>query len=313
MNAVRAECGTRPISSLVSDVSKIEMVERMRESFDNELATLHASNQHVSMATHVRSGQEYQQIALDGTTEKATNVLSEGEQKIVALAGFFALLDVMPSRSTAVLDDPVTSLDHDWREIVAARIVEEASKRPIVVFTHEPLFCVCLSSLAKEARVDITYRTVYKRGSKAGIVSSELDWDASNVKGRIANLRDRAVDIRRRVKSGSYASNSDCDDAIKNCYSKLRSAWERAVEEVLLGGVVQRAQVQVHTQQLRHLNDIEDRDINAVTPAMSKCSKITDAHDDPLAAPSMIPDVEELERDIENLATWIKCIRDRRK
>lgn len=313
MNAIRGECGTRSISSLVSDVSKNEMVERMRDSFNTELAMLRASNQHVSMVARVRGGREYQRIALDGTTEKATNVLSEGEQKIVALAGFFALLDVMPSRSTVVLDDPVTSLDHDWREVVAARIASEARRRPVVVFTHEPLFCVCLSSLAKEAEVDITYRTVYKRGSKAGIVSSELDWDATNVKGRISNLRSKAVDIRRMVKSGSYASDSDRDDAIKSCYSKLRSAWERAVEEVLLGGVIQRAQVQVHTQQLKYLDDIVKSDIDAVASAMTKCSKVTDAHDDPLAAPSMVPDIEELEQDIEELASWRQRIVQRRK
>lgn len=311
--AVRDECGTRSISSLVSDVSKIEVVERMRDSFNNELSILRASNQHVSMATRVRSGREYQWIALDGTTEKATNVLSEGEQKIVALAGFFALLDVIPSRSTVVLDDPVTSLDHDWREAVAARIAGEARRRPVVVFTHEPMFCVCLTSLANDAEVDITYRTIYKNGPNAGIVSNELDWDASKVKGRISKLRSWAVDIKRLVKSGSYASDGERDDAIKRCYSKLRSAWERAVEEVLLNDVIQRAQVQVHTKKLILLDDIEGSDIDAVTSAMTKCSKVTDAHDDPLAAPSMIPDIEELERDIEELASWRERIVQRRK
>ena len=94
---------------------------------------------------------------------------------------------------------------------------------------------------------------------------------------------------------------------------QLRSAWERAVEEVLLNDVIQRAQVQVHTKKLILLDDIEGSDIDAVTSAMTKCSKVTDAHDDPLAAPSMIPDIEELERDIEELASWRERIVQRRK
>lgn len=313
LEIVYNECGTRSISSLVSTISKIEIVERMKEHFTNELAKLYASSQRVLMTTYVRSGQECQRMDLEGASEKAANVLSEGEQKIVALAGFFALLDVMSSESTVVLDDPVTSLDHKWREVVARRIVEEAHRRPVVVFTHEPLFCVRLSSLADEAKVQYTYRTVYKRGSDAGIVSNELDWNASTAKKRIGILRNMVVDIRRKIKTNGYYSDSDRDNDIISCYSKLRAAWERAVEEVLLNEVVQRSQPQIQTKRLRFLSDIENKDIDDVNNAMTKCSKITDAHDNPLAAPNMLPDTDELEQDINILDSWINRIRGRRK
>ena len=141
----------------------------------DELARLKAESQHVAISTRVKSGQEYQRITLDGAKESTQDVLSEGEQKIVALAGFFALLDVLPGSSTVVLDDPITSLDHLWRNAVAARIVDVAKSRPVVVFTHEPMFCVELSDLSAKLDVPVEYRTVYRRGSSTGIVFDGLD------------------------------------------------------------------------------------------------------------------------------------------
>ena len=92
----------------------------------------------------------------------------------------------------------------------------------------------------------------------------------------------------------------------------LRSAWERAVEEVLLAGVIERMNPPVHTQQLRKISDIEDSDIAVVDENMSKCSTVIDAHDDPLVAPAQCPTVEELIIDINILRQWMKTINKRR-
>ena len=109
LEAVRKKCNTRPISSLISSVSQVEVVEKMQAAFVDELTRLKAGSQHVAISTRVKSGQEYQRITLDGAQEPTQVVLREGEQKIVAVAGFFALLDVLPGSSTVVLDDPITS------------------------------------------------------------------------------------------------------------------------------------------------------------------------------------------------------------
>lgn len=305
-------CNTRNTSSLVSAVSKMEIVERMQTSFIYELNHLRASNQPVSLATHVKTGRQYQQITLDGTKEAARNVLSEGEQKIIALAGFFALLDVIPGKSTVVLDDPITSLDHLWRKTVAKRIVEEAVIRPIVVFTHEPVFCNELSDLATISNVPITYRTVNRRGASAGIVIDGLAWEACGVKERIKALRNEAVTLRQRENAGDFKTDSELIEELHRCYSKLRSTWERAVEKVLLNGVVERASRPVHTQQLKHLSDITDDDIRIINENMSKCSIMTEAHDDPLVAPDGHPSISEFESDIKTLDDWVKSVNRRR-
>lgn len=313
LEAVRKKCNTRPISSLISSVSQVEVVEKMQAAFVDELARLKAESQHVAISTRVKSGQEYQRITLDGAKESTQNVLSEGEQKIVALAGFFALLDVLPGNSTVILDDPITSLDHLWRKAVATRIVEVAKSRPVIVFTHEPMFCTELTELSASSDVSVTYRTVQRRGPITGIVIDELDWDASSVKQRVKQLRDRATDIRRRYKVGDIKTDVELGRAIRDCYSDLRTTWERAVESVLLAGVVKRSQRPVHTQQMKQLTDIQDEDIKEVEENMTKCSLLTNAHDDPLASPDVQPSVEEFEADVAALEEWRKRIENRRQ
>lgn len=312
LEAVRKKCNTRPFSALISSVSQVEVVEKMQAAFMDELARLKAASQHVAISTRVKSGQEYQRITLDGAKESTQNVLSEGEQKIVALAGFFALLDVLPSSSTVVLDDPITSLDHLWRNAVAARIVDAAKSRPVVVFTHEPMFCVELSDLSAKLDVPVEYRTVYKRGSSTGIVFDGLDWAACNLNQRIGALRDEASRIRSRLKAGEFMTDAALEEELRRCYSKLRSTWERAVESALLDGIIERAKRPVQTQKLKKLVDISDEDVRIVDENMGKCSRLTEAHDDPLSTPDSPPTIDEFEADIKVLADWAKSIHKRR-
>ena len=57
-----------------------------------------------------------------------TSVLSDGEQRALALAFFLAEVAVSDERSAIVLDDPVSSLDHDRRSYVAERLAEESRR-----------------------------------------------------------------------------------------------------------------------------------------------------------------------------------------
>lgn len=314
LNKVKKQCSTRGISSLVAEISKSEIVEKMSTSFRSELDRLQANTLPVVFGAKTQAGREVQEIALKEAVlkAKAASVLSEGERKIIAIAGFFAQVDVIQHPSTIVLDDPVTSLDHRWREAVAKRIVDEAALRPVVVFTHDPVFCSYLTKLSDEASLDCEYRTVRRKGSLAGIVSDELDWSACKNKERIKALRVESQRIRINIKNGLYQDDAAQDRDIQTCYSRLRAAWERAVEEVLLNGVIERMKPQVHTQQLRHIPDINDNDVAAVTAAMSRCSAIIEAHDDPLTALPNSPTIDELEADISTLDSWARDINKRR-
>ncbi|MEM7253184.1 MAG: hypothetical protein AAF493_17340 [Pseudomonadota bacterium] len=96
-------------------------------------------------------------------------------------------------------------------------------------------------------------------------------------------------------------------------YGLLREAWERALEEVLLGGIVERYRPGVQTQHIQTITDISLIDCRVLDAAMSKCSQWLPGHDQAAAARAAVPEASELKADIAELETWVAGIRGRRK
>jgi pantothenate kinase-related protein Tda10 len=88
---------------------------------------------------------------------------------------------------------------------------------------------------------------------------------------------------------------------------------ERALEEVLLNGVVERFQVGVQTQRLKAVTDITDEDYAVLEAAMTKCSKWLPGHDKAAADRTPVPGSAELKADIAALESWVNAIRARRR
>ena len=79
-----------------------------------------------------------------------------------------------------------------------------------------------------------------------------------------------------------------------------------------MDGIVERAKLPVQTQKLKKLVDISDSDVRIVEENMGKCSRLTEAHDDPLVTPDAPPSIDEFEQDVKELADWVSAIRKRR-
>lgn len=96
-------------------------------------------------------------------------------------------------------------------------------------------------------------------------------------------------------------------------YARLRRAWERAGEEVLLNSVVERSRDTVQNQRLKKGFDVSAADYAAVDAGMTKCSKWEGGHDHAptMNEPPPLPD--ELEADINALDEFISGIEKRRK
>jgi hypothetical protein len=89
----------------------------------------------VEIQTAGQKGETVRSLQMKGGYEPE-DILSEGEQKAVALADFLTE------------DDPVTSQDHDRKGAIATRLVDESAHRQVVVFTHDLVF---LNQLLKYA------------------------------------------------------------------------------------------------------------------------------------------------------------------
>ncbi len=76
------------------------------------------------------------------------HIVSEGERRAVGLAFFLAELTTMAAGFGFILDDPVSSFDDDRRQSVAERLMAEARRRQVIVFTHDLQFVADLQSQA---------------------------------------------------------------------------------------------------------------------------------------------------------------------
>ena len=140
--------------------------------------------------------------------------------------------------------------------------------------------------------------------------AEELPWVALKVSSRVGHLRKLFQTARKLQRDGH---RDPYERAAVEMYGFLREAWERALEEVLLGGVVKRFRVGVQTRQVGLLADITQADCRAVTLAMTKCSRWLRGHDDAPAARADIPEPDEVEGDIDALDAFLAGIRKRRR
>jgi hypothetical protein len=208
-----------------------------------------------------------------------------------------------------LFDDPVSSLDFQWRNGVARRLVRESKTRQVIVFTHDVVFLLALKQYADELGIESLDQHVRHLSKGAGMCVEELPWVALPVKKKIGYLKHcwQAADkLSREGHQDAYEKEA------KYLYGLLREAWERALEEVLLGGVIERFRPGVQTQQIAQIADISAEDCKAVESAMTKCSTWLPGHDKAAAARAPVPAPSELQADMDALATWVAAIRKRR-
>jgi ABC-type Na+ transport system ATPase subunit NatA len=124
----------------------------------------------VKVATPGRKGETLRQITLvaDSTAKdiaKPDKVLSEGEKRAVALADFLTEVALDTTSGGIVLDDPVTSLDLEWREVIAEILAAEAQNRQVIVFTHDLPFLYFLKTKVEQKSLPVLTHWI-KRGDQ---------------------------------------------------------------------------------------------------------------------------------------------------
>ena len=236
-----------------------------------------------------------------------SEILSEGEQRAIAIGSFLAEVNISGGSGGIVFDDPVSSLDHVRRELVARRLAGEALHRQVIIFTHDLYFLSLLQHEAGQVGASMQPLSLRRTSAGFGVASDNLPFDGAGAKARIGMLKTMQVEVAKLHKDNDdegYAQRA------RQTYQRLRDAWERTIEEVLLNGVVWRFKPSISTQSLREVA-VEDSDYFAIQNGIGKCSKY--AHDGAAQAQVALPLPHELLGDILALDTWRESIVSRRK
>lgn len=145
LNKNTEELSTTGISVLAKRASQSLISENLKNKFQEELNALKLGHLQVDLSDDKASrGQLQMSIHLANNTG-VQNILSEGEQKGIALALFIAERRMQLANTPIVLDDPVNSLDHH----ITAYFIERLTmlKNQIIIFSHNVLLQSTLLNL----------------------------------------------------------------------------------------------------------------------------------------------------------------------
>jgi len=305
-------CSTRLVTNKTSELYEAHVTEELRAAFTQELAHLGLARLDVVLEMTGQKGARMQQLKLSTAPQyaraKVSDILSEGEQRIIAMALFLAEVGIELSRSGLIFDDPVSSLDHVRRERIAKRLVLEAKQRQIIVFTHDLAFAWALKDFASESGVSAVDRHVFSAGPKKGLCGDGLPFEGKRLDARVNELRDQ-VNRAKKLLEDKY-DHEAYNDVVRNGYRRMRDTWELLVEENLFAGTVKRFRRSIETSKLRYVS-VDDAVAAAVYNGMTRCSSFT--HEGGAEAPHALPEPDEFLADVETLAATLKMIDDSKK
>lgn len=271
-------CSTSNVTKRGGELVRQFVTEKLSQRFDAERVALSITSLEVQLSATAKKGGVERNLSLGKQTLKAAPplVLSEGEYRASALAAFFAEQSMSPLSTPLVIDDPVSSLDHKRREMVATRIVAEAKTRQVIVFTHDLPFFVMLETACGARQVPWT--RVYLERAKGGygaISDQPAPWDAQGFGERKQVLTQKLSELKKQYADAG--DNEEYRDNITVFYDRLRKTWERGLEELVMNNTIVRYRPSLQTLRLNRVS-VDDEIYQSFTEGMTNASKIT-GHD----------------------------------
>jgi len=297
---------TRGITTKAAELTEKTVSRNLEVALNREFKALGAAQLKVVLQTRPEKGKALHKLKLNLPQARELGaILSEGEQRAVAIGSFLAEVGLSGSSGGIIFDDPVSSLDHLRRENVARRLVEEAKVRQVIVLTHEIFFVCLLMESADRAGVRCLTQTLTQREEGFGVPEHDLPFEGKKTKDRVGALRALQQDIAKHQRDGNEPERRR---KTVEAYRSLRLAWERATEEVLFHETVLRFRKSIETNRLAGVS-VTDQDYAVIEAGMTKSSN--HAHDGALLGRATIPDPDELLADIGALDDWRKEVMQR--
>lgn len=212
-----------------------ELERKRREDSDSQVV------QSMNQWLRVIFGEDVVQLYSDGAygykvtkngIDISPNILSTGEQNILALCYFFVdisngekALTIADRNQIIVLDDPVSSFDYSNKygviqilDHVAGIVSEGTSKAKMIIMTHDPV-------TALEISKSINYRVGGSKVKCCGIVDGQI---AGGIKECISEVSFEDIDEYRNIleKMFNVAINNGDSDIKLVSPNEVRRVWE---------------------------------------------------------------------------------------
>lgn len=228
--ASKANFGKRRITDAEKILSDKYFNQKYIDTFNEECRKLNGEFG-IEISHTGSAGKSYRQLKLKGRNPNA--VLSEGEQKVIAIADFLSEMRLSEINKGIIFDDPVTSLDDIRKAEIAEHLVKESSLKQVIIFTHDLVFVSALAESCERMEIVFDCHWVEKTDGKPGTI-----W--------LDNTPSFEKEYKKTGKAQSFYNEAQKlapekrEQALKNGFAALRSSYESLVVFGLFNGVVQR-------------------------------------------------------------------------
>ena len=272
---------TTHISNFHKKCVKEAVTEELSKTLKEELGKLDSS---IELVPNMRgkAAESYYELCLKigdkDIQEPPDKILSEGQQRAVAIASFLAETQVARHSNGIIFDDPVSSLDQVYREKVAKRLAAEGEQRQVIVFTHDDYFFTVLrqaSSKNKEAKL-ICLTT--KDNSKVTGIISEIPKELKKIEERIGG-------ISQQLEAVEGLNEAKQQSEIKTIYVDMRILLEAIVEQQFLELTIQRYSSKIKIGRIKNMIGFSKKECDEVQELNKEFSD--SAHERPLGAPPL--------------------------
>lgn len=265
----------------------------------------------VKISTPGQKGKTLRQIvivgAVDAKETRPDKILSEGEKRAVALADFLTEAELDSSSNGIILDDPVTSLDLEWREIIAEMLVKKSKNRQVVVFTHDLPFLYYIKSYAEKYEVSMSTHWI-KRGGDDGR-PGYVYLDNSPALEREYRKTTKAREMYEKARSADAALQ---EYYLRDGFGALRTTYEAFIIFDILNEVVMRFNERISFGRLTEIY-WEPAIVHDVVESCARLSRYLEGHLHSDALGAVKPTPSDLLGEIEHFKSLQDKLKDLKK
>lgn len=278
-----------------------ELVQQnFQDIFQEELRSLRKSN--IKIDLNLKTSKGDSKVVQTMSSHALADILSEGEQKAIALAEFLTELQLDNTKAPVIFDDPVNSLDHRIIDEVVKRLIELSKTRQVIVFSHSILL---LNSFIQQSKLEHQKNAVDFK-----FHSVKVDFKITGILGEVEEINSFTYYVKKlkAVLNTKPEGHNEARHAAEG-YGYLRSAIEVSVENDLLKNTIKRYSKGVAFPSLLRVDGVKiDESKTKLNDIYEKCCVSIVGH----SSPSQIdtsPTVDDLKIDFDEFT----AIRDKYK
>lgn len=249
--------------------------------------------------------QSNRQLFLKG--KDPSTILSEGEQKVIALADFIAESNVTSINRGIVFDDPVTSLDEERKSMIAERLASISENKQVIIFTHDLVFVSSLINFASDINLIYECHWIENRSGNPGQI-----W--------LRNAPSYEKEYRNSVPAMKFYTDANKDECppqqreflLRSGFTALRTCYEVLVINELFCNVVQRYTERVSVEALSKVKFTEEVKAE-LTDGFAQCCRYMEGHTHSDKYAYVKPDPKNLNEEIQRYDGIRKKIKDLKK